>query len=99
MRIMPDTTTSLSSEQVWHAFFLHSLLRDSLERGKPLVLPDKGDHDNRLKCALELRNQCILRYGQREKMHACSVCEKFIPGLGHQGKSIYVFQSHPSDTD
>jgi hypothetical protein len=93
MRIMPDTTTSLSSEQVWHVFFLHSLLRDSLEFGKPLVLPDTGDHDERLKCALELRNQRILRYGQREKMHACSVCKKFIPGSGYQGKSTTISQS------
>jgi hypothetical protein len=92
MRIIPNMTTSLSSKQVWHTFFLHSLLRDSLECGTPLVLPDAGDHDDHLKHALELRNQHILHYGQWEKMHACSVCKKFISGSGYQGKSGSISQ-------
>jgi hypothetical protein len=81
------TNPCLTSEQVWHAFFRNALLRDSAERGVTLVLPDAGDHDSRLRRAMELRNSRIIRHGQPYKMHACSICEKFIPGLGYCGLS------------
>lgn len=80
-------SASLSSEQVWHAFFLHSLLRDAAECSQQLVIPNSGEHDNRLKHAMEQRNLRIVRRGQREKMHACDICCKFIPGSGFKGLS------------
>lgn len=87
-RAMPAHASALlSSEQVWHAFFLHALLQDAAERSQPLVLPNSGDHNSRLKHAMEQRNLRIVRQGQREKMHACDICCKFIPGSGFKGLS------------
>ncbi|KDQ58768.1 hypothetical protein JAAARDRAFT_69191 [Jaapia argillacea MUCL 33604] len=67
-------TFNLSGEQVWRAFFLNALLRDWTERGLVLVLPDSGDHDSRLKHAMDIRNHLMIEHGQPEKMHACQVC-------------------------
>ena len=82
--ITPSAEISISSEQVSRAFILNGLLRDSSETGKILVLPDTGEHDDRLKCAMELRNKRIISEGQKEKMHACQKCEKLIPGNGYK---------------
>jgi hypothetical protein len=94
-RILPDASTSLSSEQVWHAFFLHALLRDALQNGEMLILPNTGDHDSRLQAVMERRNKRMVEHGQPEKMHACIVCEKLIPGTGYmeQSKSCYTSTS------
>lgn len=81
---------SISSEQVFRAFVLNGLLRDCAERGSPLILPDLGDHDDRLKCAIELRNQRMISEGQPQKMHACMKCEKFIEGPGYKGLSMLL---------
>lgn len=89
----PGTSPSLSSDQVWHVFFLNALLRDSAKCGVTLVLPDQGDQNVCLHREMELGTKCILKHGQPHKMHTCSVCEKFIPGSGYAGlsKFIYVF--------
>jgi hypothetical protein len=78
-------TFSLSSEQVFRAFTINALLREWTERNMCLVIPDKGDHDSRLKQAIEMRNIMMVQEGQKEKMHACQVCEKFVPGNGYRG--------------
>ncbi|KAF8196056.1 hypothetical protein BJ912DRAFT_125465 [Pholiota molesta] len=82
-----DSTNSLSinSEQVYRAFVMNGLLRDCSETGNPLVLPDIGDNDTRLKCPMDLRNKKMILVGQQEKMHACEKCEKFIEGSGYKG--------------
>ncbi|KAI0037404.1 hypothetical protein FA95DRAFT_1452946, partial [Auriscalpium vulgare] len=46
-------TFALSSEQVWRAFFLNSLLRDSHERRQCLSMPDTGSHEARIRFAME----------------------------------------------
>jgi len=78
---------SLSSEQVFRAFILNALLRESAEEGVPLVLPDLGDNHDRLKAAMEIRNKKMIHKGQKERMHACSRCEKFLEGDGYKGLS------------
>jgi hypothetical protein len=82
---------SISSEQVFRAFVLHALLRDCSENKTSLVLPDVGDNDARLKSAMEIRNKRIMRDGQKEKMHGCNKCERFVEGTGYQnlGKLFY----------
>lgn len=76
---------SISSEQVFRSFVLNALLLESGHNGVSLVLHDMGDHDDRLKCAMEMRNTRMIRIGQRERMHACGKCEKFMPGSGANG--------------
>lgn len=76
---------SITPEQVSRSFTLNALLRDCAERATALILPDIGDNDERLKQATERRNKRIISDGQSERMHACGVCEKFIPGDGHKG--------------
>ncbi|KAF8158822.1 hypothetical protein BJ912DRAFT_866425 [Pholiota molesta] len=75
---------SISSEQVFRAFTFNALMHDCSESGNALSLPDIGDHDARLKCAMELRNKKMISAGQKEKMHACTKCEKFINGTGYK---------------
>jgi hypothetical protein len=70
---------------VWHAFNYNALLRDCAEQDVQLVLLDTGTQDDRLKLAMEQRNQWILKQGQRERMHACKTCERFLSGSGYKG--------------
>jgi hypothetical protein len=92
---------SLSSEQVFRAFALNSLLRESAEEGAALVLPDLGDNHDCLKVAMEIRNKKMIHKGQKERMQACSRCEKPLEGEGYNGLSascicfhIYEFITH-----
>ena len=78
---------SLSSEQVFRAFALNSLLREAAEEGNALVLPDIGDNHDRLKVAMEIRNKKMIHKGQKERMHACSRCEKPLEGEGYNGQT------------
>lgn len=77
-----NSDKNISSEQVSRAFVLNALLRDSAENDAPLILPDIGDNDERMKQAMELRNKRIIDEGQPQQMHACKICEKFLPGDG-----------------
>ena len=81
----------ISSEQVFRAFALNGLLRDSAERGDSFILPNLGDNDDRLKCAMEVRSRRIISEGQVERMHACSTCEKFLPGDGYKNLRALLF--------
>lgn len=76
---------TISSEQVLRAFVLYALLRDCAKEGSALILPHLGDHDDRLKCAMERRNTKMILRGQTERMHACNRCEKLRPGTGVNG--------------
>ncbi len=67
-----STELSISSEQVSRAFVMNALLRDCAENGTALILPNDGDHDERLKNAMERRNQQMILRGQIERMHACN---------------------------
>ncbi|EIN04542.1 hypothetical protein PUNSTDRAFT_76162 [Punctularia strigosozonata HHB-11173 SS5] len=65
---------TLSSEQVWHAFYVSCVIRDHASRGATLVLSNIGDHNSRLKEVLEARNLRIIEMGQPERSHACKAC-------------------------
>ncbi|KAI0309790.1 hypothetical protein OF83DRAFT_1157459 [Amylostereum chailletii] len=85
----PDTYTfTLGTEQVWRIFFLNAILRDHAEQGSCLTLSDAGEQEPRLQAAMEARTTRMIEVGQPHKMHACTVCERFIPshsGEGHLG--------------
>lgn len=68
-----------------------ALLKDAAEHNESLVMPDHGEHDFRLRMALDARNRRMVREGQPERMHACTVCEKFIPGDGFKGLRSFIF--------
>jgi len=80
-----DSERRISSEQVSRAFMPNALLRDSGENATALILPDGGDNDERLRQARELRNKRMIAHGQSQRMHACKVCERFVPGTGYNG--------------
>ncbi|KAH6879337.1 hypothetical protein BKA70DRAFT_1475132 [Coprinopsis sp. MPI-PUGE-AT-0042] len=69
----------LSTEQVWHAFYMNALLRDAADRAEPLVMLNVRTHEDRLKAAMVARNTRIAQYGQPERMHACRKCEVIDP--------------------
>ena len=83
--IPAHASASLSSEQVWHAFFLYSLLWDVAKCSQQLVILHSREHNDQLKYMMEQHNLHILGQGQWEKMHACDICCKFIPGSGFNG--------------
>lgn len=87
---------ALTTEHVWNAFTLHALLRDCALRNVRLVLSDLGTQDERLKLAMEQRNDRMLRDGLQHRMHACQVCEKMLPGTGYNGLSEYFHSLHVS---
>ncbi|KAG7100133.1 hypothetical protein E1B28_001913 [Marasmius oreades] len=76
-----DSQFTLTSEQVWRGFVLNAMFRHSSESGAHWSMSDaKGiDHDLRLKELQCTRNEHMDRNGQSERLHACSICEKFIP--------------------
>ncbi|KAK1216033.1 hypothetical protein PQX77_021351 [Marasmius sp. AFHP31] len=74
-----DSSLNLTSTQVWRAFVLNAPLRDRSESGQALVLTENLEHDQRLKEAQCARNKNMDRNGQPERLHACSICEHFIP--------------------
>ncbi|KAJ3967654.1 hypothetical protein EV361DRAFT_929610 [Lentinula raphanica] len=78
----------LDSKQVWKVFVLTSLLRDAYQQGRTLSFPDGGDQNSWMKEIMQERNNRIITQGQRERLHACSTCERFVetdlPGA-HKG--------------
>ena len=74
------TTHPLTGEVVWHAFYLHALLEDSHRRAVQVQLPHHGKQSERYQSALAARNVRMAGTGQPMWAHACSECEKMIPG-------------------
>lgn len=68
--------TYLRSQNVWDAFFLHSLLRDSDTQNTSLKLPHHGTNNERFNAALDIRNTRMAGTGQELWAHACDLCMK-----------------------
>ncbi|KAF8585031.1 hypothetical protein K439DRAFT_1344525, partial [Ramaria rubella] len=65
----------MDCENVWDAFFLYGLLCDHREQGSVLELPHRGPNNaNRLRAALEVRNERMAGPGQVQWNHACEKC-------------------------
>ncbi|OCH83603.1 hypothetical protein OBBRIDRAFT_874465, partial [Obba rivulosa] len=73
-----DTSKHLTTENVWHTFYLHALLRHHCERGTTLHLPHHGMNEHRLDKALHERNMLIAGTGQKHWAHACQRCTRYI---------------------
>ncbi len=67
-------------EDVWMGFYLHGLLNDIRERrdsGEEVVLElphDAASQGERLRPALQARNQRMIGPGQENWSHACNLC-------------------------
>ena len=70
---------------------MSALLKDAAEHNESLVMSNHGEHDFRLRMALDARNSRMVQEGQPERMHACTVCEKFIPGDGFKGLRLFTY--------
>lgn len=65
----------MNVEDVWNAFFLHSLLLDHTEHSNTLELPhDASSQTIRLDEAIQSRNSSISGTGQEHWNHACDLC-------------------------
>ena len=80
----------LTSELVWNAFYLHTLLAYYAHMSSTLApeeacttghlqLPHHGDNCDRLTAALNKWNQAMAGTGQAQWVHACDNCEKLVP--------------------
>ena len=67
-------SNSLTTNHVWDAFAILSLLDDAVSRGHHLVVPHSGAETNRFKAAMEGRNRWIVLNGQPNAVcHACDL--------------------------
>lgn len=65
----------LSTEYAWEAFFTYALLCEHEEAGSTLELAHNApSHMERLRPALQARNQQMAGPGQEEWSHACNLC-------------------------
>ena len=67
----------LTTEHVWDAFVVYSLLRDCDRRQQLLRVPHTGDQRNRFTSAMQERNHRIQVYGQPSLSHYCDGCTRF----------------------
>ena len=72
----------LTTEHVWDAFILLSLLEDHRERNMVLTLPHTGKQKDRFTKEMADRNGCIIRKGQPEIAHYCAKCMRTYRGPG-----------------
>ena len=65
----------LTTDHVWDAFIIYSLLEDSEQQGTLLEVTHEGKQGDRFKEAMETRNKRIVLYGQPNAVcHACDKC-------------------------
>lgn len=65
----------LTTNHVWDAFIILSLLEDSLSSSRHLKVPHTGAQTNRFNVAMEERNARIILNGQPDAVqHACDRC-------------------------
>ncbi|KAJ7085175.1 hypothetical protein B0H15DRAFT_910539 [Mycena belliarum] len=70
-----STSLELDVEDVWNAFFFHSLLLDHHARSRILVLSNTArSQSERLRPALHERNILLAGTGQPAWNHACNLC-------------------------
>ena len=69
---------ALTTETVWNAFWLYTLLKHHNARGETLTLPHVEDHQDRFTLALDARNAIMVGTGKPLWSHACDSCEKLL---------------------
>ena len=77
----------MTCDHVWDAFFIYALLLDTNERNVPLDLDHNApDNAQRLRAALDARNERIVGPGQELWNHACDLCCEITECNGVTGK-------------
>jgi hypothetical protein len=67
--------SELTTEHVWDAFVIVSLLEDKLRARQRLHVPHTGAQKDRFREAMAARNRDIVLYGQPDAVgHACDKC-------------------------
>jgi len=74
--------SKLTTEHVWDAFVLLSLLEDHEERQTVLQLPHTGMQKDRFTTEMANRNERIIHEGQPEIAHYCDKCMRIYRGDG-----------------
>lgn len=69
-----DPQYRLRPAHTWDGFVLLALLRDTRVHGGVLEVPHTGQQKDRLKAAMQRRNERIRRSGQPEYAHWCNKC-------------------------
>ncbi|KAJ7112413.1 hypothetical protein C8R43DRAFT_1138890 [Mycena crocata] len=64
----------LTTNHIWDAFTIKSLLDDCDRNAKLLQVAHVGDQDTRFKAAMEARNERMILQGQDEVPHYCDRC-------------------------
>ncbi|KAG9317734.1 hypothetical protein JVU11DRAFT_1951 [Chiua virens] len=78
---------TVSSDHVWDAFVLHSLLEDASECEELLVVSHTGAQHSRFTELVQARNQHMRIEGQPEISHFCNRCTWWYYGPDGQGES------------
>lgn len=64
----------LTTDHVWDAFVISSLLRQHEKKHKIIVVPHHGNQRDRFTALMEERNREIIEHGQEEISHYCDKC-------------------------
>jgi len=64
----------LTTDHVWDAFVIWSLLRQHEKKDKIIVAPHHGDQKDRFRALMEERNKEVIECGQEEISHYCDKC-------------------------
>jgi len=78
----------LTTEHVWDAFVILSLLRDRQGRQHHLVVPHTGLQKDRYKAAMQERNLRFVREGQPEVDHWCRKCTRIYREFDADGAEL-----------
>jgi hypothetical protein len=70
--------TTLTTEHVWDAFVIFTLLQDHTARTLRMQVPHTGAQRDRFTALMEERNQYVILYGQEEVPHTCDKCLRII---------------------
>ncbi|KAG9314694.1 hypothetical protein JVU11DRAFT_5501 [Chiua virens] len=77
---------AISSDHVWDAFILYSLLEDTVDRNEFLVVNHTGAQHARFTELVRARNERMRIDGQPEISHFCSKCTRWYYGSDGQGR-------------
>lgn len=83
----------ITTEHVWDAYVITSLLEDCKQRCKSLLVPHTGAQSDQFTAAMEARNRRIRLYGYEDScLHYCAKCTRFYPLSDSDGKLLeHVF--------
>ena len=85
-------SNTLTTNQIWDAFVLLSLLEDSVFRQKILSAPHDGNQNHRFRKAMEERNAWVIINGQPDAVrHACNLCMRVFLMTDGTYRMFYCF--------